>query len=193
MCVCRLKVCVCSRRACPLLPHLCQTMFSGGRRGVPTQGLLVSLLSLDASVLPHSGSLRLLLSLVIDMLFVALWSPLRTGLRSGDLYRGCDVTKAGRVPTGLCDIFETSEVVPDVDSSLQATGFFFYCNLQNRPFNNSNGNHWNMNITLIQKVDKNTLVFTKIQDSRCFIYPEGNYCATVTIQRWESNTGLESK
>ena len=38
---------------------------------------------------------------------------------------------------------------------------FFYCNLQNRPFNNSNGNHWNMNITLIQIVDKNTLVFTK--------------------------------
>ena len=104
---------VCVRLAwCPLLPHLCRTMFSGGRRGVPTQGLLVSLLSLDASVLPHSGSLRLLLSLVIDMLFVALWSPLRTGLRSGDLYRG--VTKAGRVP-----------LAPDVDSSSQATGFFF--------------------------------------------------------------------
>ena len=23
-----------------------------------------------------------------------------------------------------------------------------------------------------------------VQDSRCFIYPEGNYCATVAIQRW---------
>ena len=37
----------------------------------------------------------------------------------------------------------------------------FYCNLPNRPFNNSNGNHWNKNITLIQKVDNNTVVFTK--------------------------------
>ena len=67
MCVGRLKVCVCGRRACPLLPHLCRTLFSGGGRGVPTQGLLVALLPLDASVLPHRGSLSLLLSLVIDM------------------------------------------------------------------------------------------------------------------------------
>ena len=67
MCVCRLKVCVCGRRACPLLPHLCRTLFSGGRRGVPTQGLLVSLLSLFLSLPHHSGSLSLLLSLVIDM------------------------------------------------------------------------------------------------------------------------------
>ena len=37
----------------------------------------------------------------------------------------------------------------------------FYCNLPNRPFNYSNGNHWNKNITLIQKVDNNTVVFTK--------------------------------
>ena len=158
MCVCRLKVSVCSRRACPLLPHLCRTMFSGGRRGVPTQGLLVSLLSLDASVLPHRGSLRLLLSLVIDMLFVALWSPLRTGLRSGDLYRGGDVTAARRVPLARGGTWCWFVVA--------GNWICFYCNLQNRPFNNSNGNHWNMNITLIQKVDKNTLVFTKIQDSR---------------------------
>ena len=67
MCVCRLKVCVCGWRACPLLPHLCRTLFSGGRRGVPTQGLLVSLLSLFLSLPHHSGSLSLLLSLVIDM------------------------------------------------------------------------------------------------------------------------------
>ena len=52
---------------CPLLPHLCRTLFSGGRRGVPTQGLLVSLLSLFLSLPHHSGSLSLLLSLVIDM------------------------------------------------------------------------------------------------------------------------------
>ena len=126
MCVCRLKVCVCGWRGVLSFLTCAWRCSPGGDEGSPhrvswSPSCLSSCLFLTIVDL----SVCCCRWLLICSSVVALWSPLRTGLRSGDLYRGCDVTKAGRVPTGLCDIFETSEVVPDVDSSSQATGFVF--------------------------------------------------------------------